>query len=637
MFACGSETLAPAEDSKPSEAAGGDSSGELNEGFDSFALAPGANTGVIPFAQDELDAGLVKSLLANPSSLVLQPAGYEMVNADATNFVFLTEETFARTALIVIDYGDGKVDRFRVATNVDHEDDGRYAGVRLEQVLDNAGIDFQVAEGPDGSEVLAQIGDYEPLQHQGPAKALVDPAYPEGQEPSARMARRFWVTYAAREDGEVRVDGDFGAIVVRPRDEIYLAYTMDEDRDGVFAREEFVRGSSDHDTQSDATDTAPSGDGLSDYYEARIGWEVVLEGDLAPEPYRVFPSPVLMDTDGDGLDDREELALGTDPTLRDTDGDGVLDPEDPRPLKFENTAPLNQLTIESHLNAVTLTGSITDLEKNLSSVVIHWGDGHSEHLGDLTVAADLEVTHHYSRSDDYIITVVSTDSTSLADVDTFPVTVTSFPNDPVVYLPYSRANEDLFGCEQSTDHGVAAVTDRFGNVFTESCFFGQSPGSPLFNQYQSATLGSNATIAAWIRPSHADSNAFAVGEEGYPALSRSQNNEHMAFIINHDGALYEAADPSGLENGEWAFYVGVLEDLGQDSELRLYKNGRLQATTKVPNYQHVDGSCPFSVGGHSGSCDTWGSKGFQGAFDDVRAFDRALNLAEVQALFNEPE
>lgn len=35
--------------------------------------------------------------------------------------------------------------------------------------------------------------------------------------------------------------------------------------------------------------------------------------------------PIDVDTDGDGLTDTEEAALGTDPSVVDTDGDGLAD------------------------------------------------------------------------------------------------------------------------------------------------------------------------------------------------------------------------------------------------------------------------------------------------------------------------
>jgi hypothetical protein len=49
-----------------------------------------------------------------------------------------------------------------------------------------------------------------------------------------------------------------------------------------------------------------------------------------------FSAPTLLtvvpDTDGDGINDFEEITRGTDPTRTDTDGDGVSDATDAFPL-----------------------------------------------------------------------------------------------------------------------------------------------------------------------------------------------------------------------------------------------------------------------------------------------------------------
>ncbi len=71
------------------------------------------------------------------------------------------------------------------------------------------------------------------------------------------------------------------------------------------------------DTEPDDTSTSPpdsDGDGLTDAEEAAIGTD-----------------PDEADSDGDGLGDREELLVGTDPLDADTDGDGVDDGEDEDP------------------------------------------------------------------------------------------------------------------------------------------------------------------------------------------------------------------------------------------------------------------------------------------------------------------
>jgi hypothetical protein len=46
-----------------------------------------------------------------------------------------------------------------------------------------------------------------------------------------------------------------------------------------------------------------------------------------------------IDTDGDGLNDRQEKIMKTNPYQIDSDGDGLNDKEDPNPLLRETTTP----------------------------------------------------------------------------------------------------------------------------------------------------------------------------------------------------------------------------------------------------------------------------------------------------------
>jgi hypothetical protein len=64
---------------------------------------------------------------------------------------------------------------------------------------------------------------------------------------------------------------------------------------------------------------------------------VAIGGPTEPEP--------SVDTDGDGLTDAEEAALGTDPNLADSDGDGFTDGQ-------EVAAKTDPLSRSSHLAAV---------------------------------------------------------------------------------------------------------------------------------------------------------------------------------------------------------------------------------------------------------------------------------------------
>lgn len=95
---------------------------------------------------------------------------------------------------------------------------------------------------------------------------------------------------------------DAGRFVAR----MYLnTVTLDSDADGL------------NDSDEGTFQTSPllpdtDGDGLTD----------------AEEVARYFSSPLLVDTDGDGLSDREEVDLGTSPLRIDTDGDGLSDAEE---------------------------------------------------------------------------------------------------------------------------------------------------------------------------------------------------------------------------------------------------------------------------------------------------------------------
>jgi hypothetical protein len=105
--------------------------------------------------------------------------------------------------------------------------------------------------------------------------------------------RRFWALILPDQS---QYQTDFGQIQVRAGDEIALAFIQDVDRDGLSAQEEFLRGSSDF--RKDTDD-----DQIGDFSEVRLGWTVGVVG----QPLRrVYSDPRRVDSDLDGLNDREE-------------------------------------------------------------------------------------------------------------------------------------------------------------------------------------------------------------------------------------------------------------------------------------------------------------------------------------------
>ncbi|MBI1826018.1 MAG: hypothetical protein HY287_02635 [Planctomycetes bacterium] len=89
---------------------------------------------------------------------------------------------------------------------------------------------------------------------------------------------------------------DFRKVVLHPGQALNVSFIQDHDRDGLISDVEFLFGSSDNKQDTD-------GDGLDDFSEVRVGWDVGVEGG---EIRHVFSDPRRVDSDNDGLSDREE-------------------------------------------------------------------------------------------------------------------------------------------------------------------------------------------------------------------------------------------------------------------------------------------------------------------------------------------
>ncbi len=322
-----------------------DAMATLTPDFDGITLAPGETTPILLVQAADVNADVIKDFLANPSSLVLSPAVFDMVSEDGIDFDFITETTYTQTALLEIVYGPGDVETHRVATNVERNG-FQYAGISLADALEDI---VGIAEDPSGvggpdAYVLGdlEMTDGTTVTQTGFSqltsirdRAVVSAALPG--DPTA-----FWVIsgnnlpfvhFDLDDDGEVDIGEeavDFHAVRLHAGDVVRLYYTQDADGDGLFAFEEQFFGTSEATPDTD-------GDGRTDAEEVRIGIDVgpgnpgLLALPGSPYPRKVYTNPVLDDTDGDGVDDLDELPAGTDPTHVDTDRDGLPDMVDPFP------------------------------------------------------------------------------------------------------------------------------------------------------------------------------------------------------------------------------------------------------------------------------------------------------------------
>ena len=299
----------------------------LTPEFSSVVLAPGEATAPIQVSSTDVNVDVLKEFLAAPSGLVFSPIATKLQAQDGVDFDFLTEETFTRTALVEIDLGsDEPVQVYRVATNVRRGPGGSYEGISMREVLTEL-LDIpyttgvRVPDDPTSDRILTGLG------------GLVN-SYPD----------LVWIVQLTTSDPDATPDlSDFEEIRLHPGDEIRLSLWVDLDQDGLSCTiEEYLGTTEESEDGSDPSDT--DGDGMDDREEALEGWLAGWPGGVDPEdgsepalslfgyPRLVVSDPRFPDTDGDGLTDPEERDAGTDPAHVDTDRDGLEDGRDCAPL-----------------------------------------------------------------------------------------------------------------------------------------------------------------------------------------------------------------------------------------------------------------------------------------------------------------
>ncbi|MCB9852609.1 MAG: hypothetical protein H6819_05900 [Phycisphaerales bacterium] len=280
-----------------------------------------------PFVFDnaEVFADRVDRLMREPTGLILKVVNFDVLDEFGRNFVFSSQETNDRTAGITIDYGDGSVEKFRVAVNNQFDASGRMLPITMRRALEIIGIDKSSAPGGDTPNAdpadptirstygVATVND--PDQPMVPAhEVLTRVRGVQNDLVGNPPVKRFWAVQTSSDFATV--NGDFSDLELRARDDYILLFTQDIDEDGLHFRQEAYYGSSDLTPNTD-------GDSLSDKFEVCDGWVVT---PIPGTPRRVFSNPGLDDTDGDSLLDDFEMREMTDPTLADSDVDALTDP-----------------------------------------------------------------------------------------------------------------------------------------------------------------------------------------------------------------------------------------------------------------------------------------------------------------------
>ena len=600
----------------------------LTPSIPGIALTPGQEIGPINVSANNLNADVIKEILAQPSGLIFKVLTFDLTGDGGLNFAFLTQTNLNRTAGVTIDYGNGTVEKHRVASNVRVNPDGTAAGVIMKDVLrrylrsnGTNGVPYTVGTNSvTGRQVLTGVG---------------------GVQTGAGGPRRFWFI-AGTSQRQTNPTTDFENIVLMPGDQIYLIYARDDDNDKLLDREEMLYGSSDSLADTD-------GDGLNDFFEIRTGW--IVDAPVPGYPRHVYPDARFVDTDGDGLSDVQEFAKLTDPRVDDTDRDGIIDSLDSDPLVRTNTLPTFGTVTATVSNAlVLLSGNVTDREDNILSVVVNWGDGTVNSTvipGAGTTNFVFNTNHVYTVGGTYSIRSTATDARGFMRTNTNSVTVQLFPRTGLVaeYLFNGNARDssgnNFHGSVQDSNIFTKLTPDR--NNAANKAFEFLSTGY-VDDNYGEITLPAltnqvSYTYSTWINhePNSGAGQRTIIGQDANRAFYIDSNNNRLRFGV--PSGTTDIQDTANMVANTWTHVAATVANSGGNTTVALYRNGVL--TTNRTFAGTITLTSPaarsrigvYAPGLNNQSKDT----PFLGKIDNVRVYNRTLSAAEITAVFNDPD
>ena len=311
-----------------------------------FNLGPlNPERGPFIFKNSDIFPSLVEELMKDPRGLVFKVANYNMTDEIGRNFAFSGQEIVERTANIVIDYGTGRTDRFRVATASTFDLDGKPVGISVEDALRSIGITQwrsrttgEVADDPEldkpgnpkrtdadilssyGTRLEARVVNGETVDYRRVTRIRdVQQDFDfDTIEPIKINDGAFWAVFFFDplnpnpnndpNNPTGNATTDFGAVRLRAGQTYVVAFVQDKDKDGLTSREEFLTGSSDVSQDTD-------NDGLTDPLEIRGEWNAdalepwIVGTDRRPGGYRAYGAPYSSNSDGDALSDAAEYGL----------------------------------------------------------------------------------------------------------------------------------------------------------------------------------------------------------------------------------------------------------------------------------------------------------------------------------------
>ena len=196
---------------------------------------------------------------------------------------------------------------------------------------------------------------------------------------------------------------------------------------------------------------------------------------------------------------------------------------------------------------------------------------------------------------------------------------------------YSSIDGSCYGSDAYVTGGSAVVLGQVGNARSLD---GTDDIIQVANNSGLDNVGSNLTIAFWVRVSHAAGNGWIINKPWAPGNPSPWHQYGVGWDTGSNSILFTYSDssenniypsiPIAVPNNAWA-HVAFTYD---GTNARSYLNGVLTATDPSTGTIPARGM-PL----HIGAFDMTGYSIFAGSVDEVRIYKRALAASEINALY----
>jgi PKD repeat protein len=191
-----------------------------------------------------------------------------------------------------------------------------------------------------------------------------------------------------------------------------------------------------------------------------------------------------------------------------------------------------------------------------------------------------------------------------------------------------NAKDSSANGNNGTIYGAALTTDRFGNSNKAYSFNGVSNYIQV-PDHNSLDITTNLTISAWIYPTAINGDRKIVTKFPADAYQLTIIDGKLSLLYKNGSVWKECKSNNTLAVNEWYMVTGVYDY--NKSVMNIYVNAHLDNST------YASGSIPATtapvvIGNNYG-----GAQYFQGKIDDVRIYNRALSICDIDSLYQYPK